>query len=1087
MKLTTRTIFLLNFVLIPFIVAEEKIHHRQFASSSKEIRTSLRLAITSIEKSFPDRYKGEEYLEKLDKMADQDLGALKALQKKALLANPIFETHQKIVAIKRKGGDNHGFRKGNYNSITGLPRSGWENEILVIHNAFGQQPESKTLFKQKERKGLILDIDLHFSGKKMAFTLSDGPDSNAFRVVEYDMNHQSLRQITPNDGNDVDHSDPCYLPDGGLIFSSTATYLGMPCISGNPRMASFYRMDGDGKNVRQLGFDQDTSWYPTMLADGRVMYVRWDYSDMVHSNNRPLMVMRPDGSGQKSIAFTNSYFPASYFFVRPLPGHPSRLVGIATGHHGASRSGMLLIVDPAKGYKEDAGVIQQIPGYNKKVKGEATDPLGSGVWNAMIHPFPLAEDVTHKGSGEFFLVSMKAKGRKTFGIYLVDIYDNVVEIIADNTFNYFEPIPLKKRPTPPIIPSQIDPSSKTAHLYIQDIYQGPGLKGVPKGTVKSLRIGSYQFSAHKSHGGNNGAIGIDTGWDIKTIIGEVPVEKDGSISCVIPSQTPLFFQPLDDAGRSLQGMRSWATAMGGESMSCVGCHEAPHQAPIPKPTKASLRAPSSIKPWLGTERPISFNHEIQPILNAKCISCHDGKPANGRYTSLRSDLKDLIPDFSGNKTAKTHLKQSGSTKGTVFPLGYLNLMPYVYRPGIESPMEVPVPCEFGATVSELTTILKKGHYGVQLNQEEWQRLYLWMDTNAPYTGYRRQITKSSDSAFKKGNELSQKYAGIDTFVHLEIPQALQASQEAIPNQKALSKQRQEGHKSFSAHTKKVKSKSITIEIAPGHNLDLKPIPAGDMIMGSSKGALDELPMHKVEIKKSFWMSSTEITNAQFRLFKADHDSGYVDRLGYQFGQKCIPANDDSLPVIRVSPQETMAFCRWLSKKSGHNVTLPTEVQWEWAARAGQGGDFFFSSLDSDFSAYANLADISMEGFAEDTSHNWYQGIRPIANPDRFTMWIPYLKKVNDKQQIQCAPAQYKANPWGLYDMHGNVSEWTRSIYQAYPKHSTYVHGKTDQQTELVARGGSWHDRPYRATASYRHIYRSWQKVHDVGFRIVVEP
>ena len=82
----------------------------------------------------------------------------------------------------------------------------------------------------------------------------------------------------------------------------------------------------------------------------------------------------------------------------------------------------------------------------------------------------------------------------------------------------FEPLPIKQRPAPPIIPSRVKPESDVATLYIQDIYEGPGLKGVPRGTVKQLRIGSYQFSAN-GNGGHQGTIGTDSGWDIKTIVG----------------------------------------------------------------------------------------------------------------------------------------------------------------------------------------------------------------------------------------------------------------------------------------------------------------------------------------------------------------------------------------------------------------------------------------------------------------------------------------------------------------------------------------------------------------------------------------
>ena len=95
--------------------------------------------------------------------------------------------------------------------------------------------------------------------------------------------------------------------------------------------------------------------------------------------------------------------------------------------------------------------------------------------------------------------------------------------------------------------------------------------------------------------------------------------------------------------------------------------------------------------------------------------------------------------------------------------------------------------------------------------------------------------------------------------------------------------------------------------------------------------------------------------------------------------------------------------------------------------------------------------------------------------DRFT----------DKWFIVDYVKQYKPNPWGLYDMVGNVSEWTRSSYRAYPyKDDARNNGATTEKK--TARGGSWSDRPRNAGSSSRFAYESYQKVYDVGFRIIIE-
>ncbi len=93
---------------------------------------------------------------------------------------------------------------------------------------------------------------------------------------------------------------------------------------------------------------------------------------------------------------------------------------------------------------------------------------------------------------------------------------------------------------------------------------------------------------------------------------------------------------------------------------------------------------------------------------------------------------------------------------------------------------------------------------------------------------------------------------------------------------------------------------------------------------------------------------------------------------------------------------------------------------------------------------------------------------------------------NDGALVAVAPGKYRPNPWGLFDMHGNVAEWTRTSYRPYP----YVadDGRDDPQTagRKVARGGSWFDRPRRSTSSYRLSYQPYQRVFNVGFRVVCE-
>jgi formylglycine-generating enzyme required for sulfatase activity len=193
------------------------------------------------------------------------------------------------------------------------------------------------------------------------------------------------------------------------------------------------------------------------------------------------------------------------------------------------------------------------------------------------------------------------------------------------------------------------------------------------------------------------------------------------------------------------------------------------------------------------------------------------------------------------------------------------------------------------------------------------------------------------------------------------------------------------------------------------------------------------------------------------------------------------------PAVRVSWEEAMAFCRWLSQKTGLKVSLPTEAQWEWACRAGSAAPFWFGELEADYSAFANLGDQRLREFAADTALDNYAAARPMVNPNSFDDWMPRDDRFKDGGFVTEPVGRYKPNPWGLHDMHGNAWEWTRSLSRAYPYRDD--DGRNDASVrdgERVARGGSWFDRPKRCTASCRLSYPAWQRVYNVGFRVVCE-
>ncbi|MBR5626260.1 MAG: formylglycine-generating enzyme family protein, partial [Thermoguttaceae bacterium] len=281
-----------------------------------------------------------------------------------------------------------------------------------------------------------------------------------------------------------------------------------------------------------------------------------------------------------------------------------------------------------------------------------------------------------------------------------------------------------------------------------------------------------------------------------------------------------------------------------------------------------------------------------------------------------------------------------------------------------------------------------------------------------------------------------------------------------------------------------------IELFPETKLEFQLIPAGKFLMGAQSKNDDGCVLQKygdesaciVEIEKPFWMGVKEITNQEYELFVPSHDSGVESRYGMQFGVRGFYVNAPELPVVRVSWNDANAFCKRLSEECGESVKLPTEAQWEYACRAGTTTALNYGGPDSDFGKYANLADRTLREFV---CHPYFKERKPMGGTD-YDQWVPRDDRFDDDGFLTEVPGRYLPNAWGLYDMHGNAAEWTRSLARPYPYSDDDGRNDCDADGFRIVRGGSWHDRPMNARSEFRLFYRPWQGVFNVGFRVICE-
>ena len=602
--------------------------------------------------------------------------------------------------------------------------------------------------------GIMRDPQPAWAADRILFAWKRSDRLDDYHLYEFNPTTNGTRQLTYGLG--VADYEGAYLPDGSIIFSSTRCVQTVDCWW--TEVSNLYACDADGRSIRRLGFDQVHTNYPQVLDDGRITYTRWEYNDRGQIFPQPLYQMNPDGTGQTEFYGNNSWFPTSILHARGIPGSGS-VVAVLSGHH-TNQSGKLAIIDPGKGREENQGVSLIAP--VRETKAEHHDTYGQ-FGDQWMHPYPLNE--------REFLVSFwpddgaRVPHKKRFAggwfrIFWMDCDGRRELLAADPETSCDQAAPLMPRQPPAARQSPVDTRKTTGIYYVQDIYAGPGLKDVPRGTAKEIRVVTMDFRAagirsNRNQGAAGAAlvstpIAISNGaWDPKIILGTVPIQADGSAMFEVPARTPVYFQVLDTQRQMIQTMRSWSTLQPGETFSCIGCHENKNETPPAHPylSLAMKAGPAKLTPFYGPPRGFSFTREIQPILDRHCVSCHDQKapPGTKMDGSKAFSLKgDTTPDpLAGKCWSDSYLYLTGvpypadaaSSNDRPFKhpaTGHSGEL--VNWPDIQAPPPMLPPYTAGSAKSRLLTLLRDGHQKVILNREELDKFAAWIDLLVPFGG-----------------------------------------------------------------------------------------------------------------------------------------------------------------------------------------------------------------------------------------------------------------------------------------------------------------------------------------------------------------
>ena len=689
-------------------------------------------------------------------------GRIIAVRRKIAFKNPLLD-FDKIVFLKHNMQVRGAFHMvDQYLGFNQKKQGG----VFVLENPFGEYPQVRDLLADSKvakgrlegrsltDQGSFISLDLDYDGKTLLFAFTEAeygvppgasfsnqhvteaelskyggfrhyyfrPES-AFHLFKVDADGKNLLQLTDSKDNDF---DPCFLPNGRIVFISERSGGNERCGSRPLPTATLNAMMPDGSDIIQLSWHDTNEWQPSVDNNGMIVYTRWDYVDRDSDVAHHLWLCYPDGRDPRS--FGGNYpdrresRPWMEMSLRAVPGS-HKTIGTAAAHHG-NAYGSLIIKDLR--VKDDREMSQtrritpdfqfpeaeSAPGVSL-AKGSASGIMAFGT------PWPLSED--------YYLCVFSPEGRD-HGIYLVDSFGNRELLYRDPAIACLDPIPFRSRPRPPVIPTatiQAKADRENAQtpgqaqmgmgtVAVMNVYQGEF--PLPKGTkIKELRVVNV-FPKDNTFM-DKPRIGVADQSLARGVLGTAPVEEDGSVYFNMPTGTGVYFQLLNEKGVAVQTMRSDTYLHPGERMTCFGCHEDKYQAANTPPgqvLKALQRAPSTLKPEAEGSYPLTFPRLVQPVLNAKCVQCHDKKAPKRSLHGDRFVKNGWSEAFA--TLSKFAWGMSGGNGTAIKELQYS------------------LPGQVGAQASKLYPMLLAGHHGVKLTPEEMRRITTWLDCNSNFYG-----------------------------------------------------------------------------------------------------------------------------------------------------------------------------------------------------------------------------------------------------------------------------------------------------------------------------------------------------------------
>jgi len=461
------------------------------------------------------------------------------------------------------------------------PKTPWYHWGENLYSLTPPAPNGKLRNLTNLTDGAVQGPELSYDGKRIIFAMREHFKKEGFHIYEIGVDGTGLRQLTSGNCNDV---DPCYLPDGRIVFCSDRA--GYREYYHQERSRVLYLMNGDGTNVQQITFNPNQDYEPYFLSDGRVLYGSYRFyaqdgspgalpNERLHQRQETILrTVNPNGTNDQ--LFYGSMRGSYYTPLRPMidgnqnSGWHRRgyHVGVAVSQPRAMADGRLVcitaagltLVDPSHDLTDCE--IPLFPEVLNLAGGEEVyihnhpemNPVGR-----YTTPYPLDNDWIIVSHAPWY--DLRGNG---YGLYLFHLPTRTLKLLYDDPdLSDIDPIPVASRTPPRAIPSVPHPKhQRTGFVYCNSVFNSD----VPfdHTRVKFVQVleGLYM------------GLSINANANFRTrIIGTSLVEADGSFYVEVPADTPFRFQLLDEHERIVAHETAFSYVRPGERKGCIGCHE----------------------------------------------------------------------------------------------------------------------------------------------------------------------------------------------------------------------------------------------------------------------------------------------------------------------------------------------------------------------------------------------------------------------------------------------------------------------------------------------------------------------------------